>query len=542
MVVFKIFSKVSGQYYVGSCRSDIDERWELYLRAAEAGLEFPLYKEIREHGEGQFTIDELDFADDIAELKEMELLHTIELSARSLRSYKFGLTDAVVKRIRQVEHERAWMKDLPEEPVRTKVTPPLVVKRGAKNAVAQSVAPAVTDVVKSSAHKIVQDRSKKDQPVAVPSKPKSLAAKFLAPSVTVAERSSDRIEKQASASRAVPGVPGQIKTKPTETAPADASAELDKAMFAEGIGLLVRAVASVEQFSRYQQQAKDEALSQARALAESERALQQLQLLQDEAAIKAQSALEAVAAVQAASSALINAQRQTRERSAATLAAIEKRGEMPEQAAQLQQEFSRLLMRIKMGASSRPVSASTSNPTANPVASAAVSAHPALEAKRQGLAAVAEQPQEVSHVGSVKSLAFTAVPVEPKQAPTLTPVVLENALGEEQKHRVKAQEAGMVNQLKQLGNMLVKDQLASADSAALLAEADDQGAQVSPLNIKSPARAWIATSADDVESALVLVNKSKPTTVVHRRPKASKAVPSGASAAIGRKTLSIKSR
>ncbi len=115
MVVFKILNKITGQHYVGSCRGDIYERWALYVRAAEAGLDYPLYHEIREQGESSFSITELDYADSIEELKEMELLHTIELIARSLRAYKFGVKDAVVKRCSKLDLDRAWMKDLQEE-------------------------------------------------------------------------------------------------------------------------------------------------------------------------------------------------------------------------------------------------------------------------------------------------------------------------------------------------------------------------------------------------------------------------------------------
>ena len=115
MVVFKILNKVTGKNYVGSCRGDIFERWELYARAADAGLDFPLYRDIREHGENQFSITELDFAEDREELKEIELFHTIELSARSLRSYKFGLKDSVVKRCTKTQLDKAWQKEMSEQ-------------------------------------------------------------------------------------------------------------------------------------------------------------------------------------------------------------------------------------------------------------------------------------------------------------------------------------------------------------------------------------------------------------------------------------------
>ncbi|MEH6823362.1 MAG: hypothetical protein V7629_05555 [Motiliproteus sp.] len=484
MVVFKILSKVSGQHYVGSCRGNIDERWELYLRAAEAGLDFPLYVEIREHGEAQFLIEELDYADDIAELKEMELLHTIELVARSLRNYKFGRTDAVVKRIRQVDHERAWMKDLPEEPVRAKF----------------SSTPAL---------KVKSKPSPKPKPMPAVPRP-SIAA----PASTSTVRVADGASRPAGVGKA-PSI--------VESRPENSSAELDKALFAEGIGLLVRAVATVEQLSQRQQQARDGAKALALALAESERTLQQLQVQQDEAALRARLAMEAVAASQSANIVLMDAQRQARESSLAALAVLESGDEASIQAAQLQQELSRLLLRIKVGATT----------------SKSVSALPQLESQR-----AVEKPV------SAPAVEMPVVPLSVSQSMPPLPIVsasLSSAPVAPSFNNVQrcqeAEEAKMVNQLKQLGQMLTQPQpqqvgVADVESVPGAIEAELSGR---PLEVRSPARAWIGTTADDAESALVLVNKSTPTTVVHRRSKAPRSVLASATGA-GRKTLSIKAR
>ncbi|MFT6913834.1 MAG: hypothetical protein ACJAWL_000120 [Motiliproteus sp.] len=489
MVVFKILSKVSGQNYIGSCRSDIDERWQLYLRAAEAGLDFPLYKEIREHGEEQFIVEELDYADDIAELKEMELLHTVELSARSLRSYKFGITDALVKRIRQGDHERAWMKDLPEEPLRAKIP----------------AAPAA-----------------KPKPRAKATKPRVQVASSVAPKPRVV---SSKPEPAGNAQGGLSGSRPETDAPSVKAGPVDHSAELDKALFAEGIGLLVRAVAEVDQLSSGQQQARDEAQSLTRALADSDRVLQQLQAQQEEVALKARLAMEAVEASQSANATLIEVHRQTRERSLSALKALESSGDRSIQAAQLQQELSRLLLRIKVGAAGSKTAAV---PAAAPAAiTAAITAATTAESAS---AVVASEPAAPS---------ISAVPV-----PRLTDTPAAEAT-----LQVEAQEAKMVNQLKQLDQMLTQEQPEVAvETASKQTGADTASPSAgSPLEVNSPARAWVGTIADDADSALVLVKDAAPATVVLRRPKVTRPVggsSAGMSAAADkvRKTLSIKAR
>jgi hypothetical protein len=497
VVVFKILSKVSGQNYIGSCRSDIDERWQLYLRAAEAGLDFPLYKEIREHGEEQFIVEELDYADDIAELKEMELLHTVELSARSLRSYKFGITDALVKRIRQGDHERAWMKDLPEEPLRAKLP--------------QAPAP-------------------KPKPRAKAAKPRAQVASSIASKPkAVSGKSEPTIGSQGAPLGSRPEADAPV----VKTARVDHSAELDKALFAEGIGLLVRAVAAVDQLSNGQQQARDEAQSLTRALADSDRVLQQLHAQQEEVALRARLAMEAVEASQSANATLIEVHRQARERSLSALKVLECSGDMSIQAAQLQQELSRLLLRIKVGAAgSKTAAAPVTAPVAAPVAAfvAAPAATPAASAP-----AVVSPPEVISISDTV----------EPRQTDTpATDVQL----------RVEIEEAKMVNQLKGLGQLLTKEQpdvVAESDSEQAGSDAASPSAGSpsagSPLEVKSPARAWVGTIAGDADAALVLVKDAAPATVVLRRARVTRTVgdhPASMKAAADkvRKTLSIKAR
>ncbi|MEH6471566.1 MAG: hypothetical protein V7752_09960 [Halopseudomonas sp.] len=493
MVVFKILSKVSGQHYVGSCRSDIYERWELYLRAAEAGLDFPLYHEIREHGEAQFLIAELDYAEDIAELKEMELLHTVELLARSLRNYKFGRSDTVVKRTLQSDQQRAWMKDLPAE---DQLKPRKLLKTAAK--------PAAKSAAKSaSKSKPALARTR----LAEPAKLKQIVTPSSRPSV------SDVATKPAVARAAVVE---SLAAKPTAE---DAAAELDKSLFAEGIGLLVRAVASVEQLNNLQQQASGQVKSLTDALAESDRALQQLQSQQHDAAEKARQAMAAVEASQLANTALLEAQRQAHVCADSALTALNQGKQSSLQAAQLQQDMSRLLGRLKSAPSaSKPDAVATAKPE-TPAPSATDLNRP-----------------------------FVSVSVPQPVRPTVSPV---SPVAQEQE-LMKAEEAKMVNQLKQLDKLLVEDDQAAPQVIDSTEHTSISDTAEDPLGIGMPARAWVAGAVDGGEPAQVLAKQVSAATVIRRRSKAPSsvvAVPSQVAssaaserAVVSRKTLSIKAR
>ena len=96
MIIFKITNTKTQQTYIGSTKGDIYSRWQEYVKAAEAGMDFPLYEDIRAHGEVSFEVEEIDFAETREEQQELELYYTIESRARSLKGYKFSTAKVVI--------------------------------------------------------------------------------------------------------------------------------------------------------------------------------------------------------------------------------------------------------------------------------------------------------------------------------------------------------------------------------------------------------------------------------------------------------------
>ena len=88
MIIFTVTNKVTKQIYVGSTRNDLESQWEKMVAAAHQNLNYPLYREIRIHGENEFTVEEWDRAESREELAELEQDAIDFFGAEHLRGYK----------------------------------------------------------------------------------------------------------------------------------------------------------------------------------------------------------------------------------------------------------------------------------------------------------------------------------------------------------------------------------------------------------------------------------------------------------------------
>lgn len=92
MVVFKITNTITGKHYIGTSFNSGFQRFEQYVEAANEGLDFPLYDDIREHDLSAFSVEELFETDDKEELYELEKDYVSIYNGESLRGYKIGQT------------------------------------------------------------------------------------------------------------------------------------------------------------------------------------------------------------------------------------------------------------------------------------------------------------------------------------------------------------------------------------------------------------------------------------------------------------------
>ncbi|WP_426414857.1 GIY-YIG nuclease family protein [Aestuariirhabdus sp. LZHN29] len=102
LIVFTVSNRSTGKVYVGSTRNPLLLQWEKIVEAAESGLDYPLYQEIRAQGADSFQLEEWDYADDRAELQKLEREALETFGAESLRGYKTAIAprEAPVKKPR----------------------------------------------------------------------------------------------------------------------------------------------------------------------------------------------------------------------------------------------------------------------------------------------------------------------------------------------------------------------------------------------------------------------------------------------------------
>lgn len=92
MVVFKITNNITGKHYIGTSFNSGFQRFEQYVEAANEGLDFPLYNDIRENGIEAFAVEELFETSDKQELYELETDYISIYNGESLRGYKIAQT------------------------------------------------------------------------------------------------------------------------------------------------------------------------------------------------------------------------------------------------------------------------------------------------------------------------------------------------------------------------------------------------------------------------------------------------------------------
>ncbi|PVZ68964.1 GIY-YIG nuclease family protein [Pelagibaculum spongiae] len=174
MIVYKITNTQTGQIYFGSSREDdVEQIWARLVNAANNGLDFPLYKEIRIHGEDAFEADEWGCADTSSELRELEREALEDTpDARSLKGYRLKAeSDAPARRSKPVSDDvRALFRDIidvekeqPPQLRRKKVALPTAAQPESELGLSSVSQPAKTAIAQPTANEFTRP-----EPIAAP--------------------------------------------------------------------------------------------------------------------------------------------------------------------------------------------------------------------------------------------------------------------------------------------------------------------------------------------------------------------------------------
>lgn len=137
MIIFTVTSNITAQVFVGSTRNDLESQWEKIVAAAQQDLDYPLYREIRIHGEGAFTVEVWDRAEERQELLELEQEAINHFGAKSLRGYKTSTVKILPKkktRQRKSSIEKELASIFSSERSDTETPPSLAIKSSDSNA------------------------------------------------------------------------------------------------------------------------------------------------------------------------------------------------------------------------------------------------------------------------------------------------------------------------------------------------------------------------------------------------------------------------
>ncbi|MCR8921303.1 GIY-YIG nuclease family protein [Dasania sp. GY-MA-18] len=97
MIIFTITNNITQQVYVGTTKECAYERWKQYVAAHNKAIDAPLYRDMREHGVENFSINECGFAYDMEEARELLSETMAELDAINLQGMKTSA--AIVKAV-----------------------------------------------------------------------------------------------------------------------------------------------------------------------------------------------------------------------------------------------------------------------------------------------------------------------------------------------------------------------------------------------------------------------------------------------------------
>ncbi|PCJ21757.1 MAG: hypothetical protein COB04_02215 [Gammaproteobacteria bacterium] len=122
MLVFTLTNNVTDEVWVGTCKDSCEERFTQLKEAMTLGIKSPIYKDLRDYGAKNFSVDDFAMAQDREELVELfsEAMETYE--GKSLQGVKTSLRSAAAVKVVPSRARSAMASRSPVAKAKPKVT------------------------------------------------------------------------------------------------------------------------------------------------------------------------------------------------------------------------------------------------------------------------------------------------------------------------------------------------------------------------------------------------------------------------------------
>ena len=91
MLVYTITNNITEEVWVGTCKDSSDERFEQFQEAMALGIKAQIYKDLRDFGSQNFTVEDYAIAEDRDDLKDLFAEAMEENNGKSLIGIKTSL-------------------------------------------------------------------------------------------------------------------------------------------------------------------------------------------------------------------------------------------------------------------------------------------------------------------------------------------------------------------------------------------------------------------------------------------------------------------
>ncbi len=163
MLVFTITNNVTEEVWVGTCKDSSDERFEQFQEAMALGIKAQIYKDLRDFGVQNFTVEDYAIAEDRDDLKDLFAEAMEENDGKSLIGIKTSLGKTSIASMAPLKPSVGAARRTVPTPSRATAAAPkaATTRRAASKPVKEKIASGRTN--NSAKEKLIKERMSEEK-------------------------------------------------------------------------------------------------------------------------------------------------------------------------------------------------------------------------------------------------------------------------------------------------------------------------------------------------------------------------------------------